>query len=89
MVGSRFMEQALIIVAEVTAMRDGIRAALQAGFRMIEVECDNQIVIKAMQKQINTPWQIAPILEDIRNMISNCEFISFTHIYHEGNMAAD
>ena len=89
MVGSRFMEQVLIIVAEATTMRDGFNAALQAIFRRIEVEGDNQIVIKAMQKQISTPWQIAPILEDMRIMISNCEFISFTHIYRKGNMAAD
>ena len=30
-------------------MRDGISAALQAGFRRMEVEGDNQIVIKAVQ----------------------------------------
>ena len=89
MAGSRFMEQVPIIVAEATTMRDGINVALQAGFHRIEVEGDNQIVIKAMQKQISTPWQIAPTLEDIRNMTSNCESISFTHIYREGNMAAD
>jgi len=89
MAGSRFMEQAPIIVAEATTMRDGIRAALQAEFRRIEVEGNNQIVIKSMQKQINTPWQIAFILEDIWNMISDCESISFTHIYREGNMTVD
>jgi len=70
-------------------MRDGISAALQAGFRRIEVEGDNQIVLKAVQKQIHTPWQIAPILKDIWNMISSCELISFRHIYREGNMAAN
>ena len=41
MAGSRFMEQAPIIVAEATAMRDGISAALQARFHRIEVESDN------------------------------------------------
>ena len=65
MAGSRFMEHASISVAEATAMRDGIRAALNAGFRKILVEGDNQIVIKAVQKQIQTLWQIAPLLEDI------------------------
>jgi len=87
--GTRFLECASILVAEATAMRDGISAALQAGFRRIEVEGDNQIVLKAVQKQIHTPWQIAPILEDVWNMISTCESISFSHIYREGNMAAD
>jgi len=38
---------------------------------------------------MQTPWQIAPLLEDIWNMITSCESISFSHIYREGNMAAD
>jgi len=87
--GSRFLEHASILVAEVTAMRDGISTALQAGFRQLEVEGDNQIVIKAVQKQIQAPWQIAPILEDIWNMIACCEIVLFRYIYREGNMAAD
>ena len=70
-------------------MRDGINAALQAGFRHMEVEGDNQVVLRAVQKQIPVPWQIAPIIEDIWNMIPNCDTISFTHIYREGNIAAD
>jgi len=53
------------------------------------VEGDNQVVLKAVQKQILALWQIAPIIENIWNMISNCELISFSHIYREGNMAAD
>jgi len=89
MAGSRFMENAPILVAEATAMRDGICAALQAGYRKFHVEGDNQIVIRAVQKQIRTPWQIAPILHDIWNLIINCESISFQHMYREGNLAAD
>ena len=65
MAGTRFMENAPVLVAEATAMRDDIRAALQSGYRKIQVEGDNQIVIRAIQKQIHPPWQIAPILQDI------------------------
>jgi len=87
--GARFLEHASILVAEATTMRDGIRAALQAGFRQIEVEGDNQIVLQAVEKKIHAPWQIAPILEDIWNMMASCEIFSFRHIYRGGNMAAD
>jgi len=83
------LEHASILVAEATAMRDGIRTALQAGYRRLEVEGDNQIVIKAVLKHIQAPWQIAPILEDIWNMVAGCETVLFRHIYREGNMAAD
>ena len=48
MAGTRFMEHAPILVAEATAMRDGVNAALKAGFRKIQVEGENQIVIKAI-----------------------------------------
>jgi len=89
MTGSGFMENAPILVAEATAMRDGINAALQIGYRKILVEGDNQIVIRAIQKQIRTPWQIAPILQDIWNLITSCESISFKHTYRKGNVVAD
>jgi len=48
MSGSHFMEQAPILVAEARAMSDGINAAPQVEFRMIEVEGNNQIITKAM-----------------------------------------
>ena len=66
-----------------------IFAALQAGYRKIQVEGDNQIVIQAVQKQTHIPWQIAPILQDIWNLLSSCASVSFQHTYREGNMAAD
>ena len=74
MAGSRFMENAPILVAEATAMRYGI-SALQIGYRKILIEGDNQIVIRAIQKQIHTSWQIAPILQDIWNLITRERFI--------------
>jgi len=89
MAGARFLEQAPILVAEATAVRDGLKSALEAGFRHIEVEGDNQVVIHAIQGQITPPWQIAPIIEDIRNLSAGAADISFHHIYREGNMAAD
>ena len=87
--GARFLEQAPILVAEATAVRDGLIAALEAGYRCIAVEGDNQVVISAIQARIKPPWQIATIIEDIRNLSKGCEDISFKHIYREGNMAAD
>ena len=87
--GTCFLEHAPILVAEATAVRDGIITALEAGYRRIAVEGDNQIVISAIQSRIKPPWQIASIIEDIKNLSKGCEDISFTHIYREGNRAAD
>ena len=89
MAGTRYLAHAPILVAEVTAIRDGLKAALEAGYRHIEVEGDNQVVISAIQGRISPPWQIASLIEDIKNLSQDCSDIYFKHIYREGNMAAD
>jgi len=81
------MGQALNLIVQAVTMRDGIKVILQASFCWIRVKYDNQITTKAMQAQINAPYQIAHILQDIRNMISNCESISFSHTCHKVVMA--
>jgi len=86
---SRFMEQASILVAEATTMRDGIKVALSTGFHRIQAEGDNHITIKTRLMQISTAWQISSILHDIKSMISNYESISFLDIYREGNTTAN
>ena len=45
-----------ILVAEATAMQNGVRATLQAGFKNIHVEGDNKILIQAFKDQIEAPW---------------------------------
>ena len=87
--GTRYLDKAPILVAEVVAIRDGLKSALEAGFHHIEVEGDNQVVIHAIQGRTKAPWSIAPIIEDIRNLTTGSAHISFQHIYRESNRAAD
>ena len=87
--GTRFLEGAPILVAEATAMRDGIQAALATGCRNLIVEGDNKIVIQAIQGQIHIPWQIQTLIRDIHNLIPPSVHCLFQHTYREGNMAAD
>jgi len=89
MAGTRYLAQAPILVAEATAVRDGLKYALEAGYRHIEVEGDNQVVLNAIQGRITSPWKISTLIEDIKNLSAGCEDISFKHIYREANMAAD
>ena len=89
MAGNRYLEQAPILVAEATAVRDGLKSAVEAGWRRIEVEGDNKVVINAISGTITPPWQIAAIIEDIKTLSQDCEEITFNHIYRESNMAAD
>ena len=87
--GACFLEQVPILVAEATTMKDGLKTAIDAGYRRIEVKGDNQVVINAIQVWTSPAWRIAAIIENIRNLIKECDSISFNHIYREGNMAAD
>ena len=89
MAGTRYLAQAPILVAEATAVRDGLKYALEAGYRRIEVEGDNQVVLNAIQGRITPPWQISTLIADIKNLAAGCEEISFKHVYREANMAAD
>ena len=46
---------ASILIAEVTAMRNGLQAAIKVGFSNIHIEGDNKILIQAVQGRIQPP----------------------------------
>ena len=81
--GTRFLEGAPILVAEATAMRDGIQSTLVAGYRNLLVEGDNKVVIQAIQGHIHISWQIHTLLRDIHNMIPPYVHCLFQHIYRD------
>jgi len=49
------MEQAPILFSDATTTRDETKATLLIVFHKIEVEGNNQVIIKVMQMQISTP----------------------------------
>jgi len=53
--GTRFMYDAPILVTEVTALRDGLKAALDAGMMHLQIEGDNYMVIQAVKGEIHIP----------------------------------
>ena len=50
-------------------MRDGIQAALAAGYHNLLIEGDNRVVIQAIQGHIHIHWQIQTLIRDIYNML--------------------
>jgi len=78
-----------ILVAEAKAVRDGLHFAVQAGFRNISIEGDNQIVIQAIEDKIITLWQIEHIIDDILHWRSHDFQFTTKYIFWEANMAAD
>jgi len=80
---------ASILVAEATAMRNGLRAAIEAGFSNIYIEGDNKILIQAVQGRIQIPWEIQVLVQDIIFFLQKCNHVIVHHIFREGNRAAD
>ena len=87
--GCRFMEDASILVTKVTTMRDGIKAAVDLGFKHIIVKGDNKFLIQSIIGKVKILWEIQTIIDDIRLFIERQVSISFYHIFLESNMVAD
>ena len=47
-----------IPIVEATAMRNGIKAAVQVGFTNTHIEGDNKTLIQAVQGHIQASWEI-------------------------------
>lgn len=80
---------ASVLVAEATALRNGIHAAVQAGFTHIQIEGDNKTLIQAVQGRIQPPWEIQVLIHDIHMFMQRCISVTFFHIFREDNRAAD
>jgi len=80
---------ASILVAEATAMRNGLRTAIEAGFNNIHIEGDNKTLIQAVQQHIQPPWEIQVLVQDILYFLQKCNHVTVNHIFREGNRAAD
>ena len=71
------------------AMRNGIKAALQAGFTDIHIEGDNKTLIQAVQGHIQVPWEIQVLIQDIHTYIQLCNKVLITHVLRQENCAID
>jgi len=60
--GAAHYGEASILVAKAHALKNGVIAAIQAGYQNMIIEGDNNTVIQALQGIFHVPWQIATIL---------------------------
>jgi len=80
---------ASVLVADATAMRNGLRAAVHAGYTNLHLEGDNQVLIQAVQGRAQVPREIQTLVEDILAYFRLCNHVRVNHIFREGNRAAD
>ena len=60
-----------------------------AGYRNLDIEGDNLIVIRALKGEIEIRRQIQNVIKDLHVMICQADQVKIRHIYREANMAAN
>jgi len=89
MVGATSYGRTSIIMAEGRALRDGLQAVISGGYRKLEIEGDNMLIIQVIQDRAQIPWQLRNIILEIKGLLNQCFQVMIRHIYREANMAAD
>ncbi|PRQ56349.1 putative ribonuclease H-like domain-containing protein [Rosa chinensis] len=76
-------------LAEAIALCNRLVCALERGHNRIEVEGDSKLIIDAVNKVIHPPWRLIKIVQDIQDIATRFNSISFRHIFREANFVAD
>ncbi|XP_075080903.1 uncharacterized protein LOC142166221 [Nicotiana tabacum] len=75
-------------IAEVKAMRRGIKMCITKGLTNVIVESDSSIVLNLIKRIRKLPWRFNDIIEQIQTMTKDHNFV-FCHTLREGNNSAD
>ncbi|XP_062021172.1 uncharacterized protein LOC133737678 [Rosa rugosa] len=86
---NRMIGNANVLVAEATALRDGLQTALLHHYSNIVVEGDSKLLIDCIQGSYEVPWRIRLMIQDIKQLAQQFEVIIFRHIYREANFVTD
>jgi len=78
-----------VAMAESRALRDGLQAAIRAGYSALDVEGDNSLVVAAVTTSIGIPWRVKTVIHDIQQLLLKVPDSRLTHVYREANLAAD
>lgn len=76
------------IQAELRALHRGLQICIERGFNNIWIELDALAIIQLILKPYQGAWQHQTLLQRIRAYLGLLE-TRITHIYREGNQAAD
>ena len=69
------------MVAEAIAMRNGLKAIVQAGFIDVHIEGDNKILMQAVQGHIQVSREIQVLLQDISSYLQLCNQVFITNVF--------
>jgi len=62
-------------------MRQGVYQAFQYGLKNIVIEGDNKIIIQVMWGEINIPWLLHTLIQNMQLLLRQVTEIQVLHIY--------
>ena len=89
MAGSRHLGNALIIIAQCVALRDGVLAARLNGFFNLKIERDYKVIIDFYNKKSSLPSSIILLMEDIWGLVQDLNIFNCCYIYRKANKTTD
>lgn len=63
--------------------------AIDLGFKNIIIEGDNKIIIDALRGVSFVPWQVLPLIRDVRMYLQKFHEVQIQHVFREANRAID
>ncbi|XP_057472740.1 uncharacterized protein LOC130761263 [Actinidia eriantha] len=82
--------KATSVQAELCALSDGLKIALDIGYQPLHVETDTVLVRNLVLTKIKpTVCQLSNLILDCRYLLGQMEIASSSHVYREGNPCAD
>ena len=86
---SRSIGHATSVMAELWALRDGLKLAVQLGIGCLEVELDAKIIVEMLNNADSANIKFSSLLSDCRFLIARVTQVRVTHVYREVNRCAD
>lgn len=87
--GTTKLGEGSVLLAKAIALRNGVKATFEMGFRRLYIEGDSTCVIQALRGEFVSPWSIDHLICDTGIFLSICGVVNVCHTYREGNRAAD
>ena len=78
-----------ILQTEALALRFAIRKLKELNLSFVEIEGDNLCLINVLNDIWVCPWDVEPIIYDIRFELSSCPGFILSHVFREVNQVAD
>nr|XP_023901595.1 uncharacterized protein LOC112013433 [Quercus suber] len=77
------------IVAEVWALRDGLKLANSIGIQSLVVELDAKVIVELLHSNNKNNGNLSFMLDGCRSLLRKFHQVRVEHVYREGNKEAD